>query len=70
MLYDYKKGSKISLDAKPFMLRAFKETYRLQEEAAKSNNERCRKILEQLTQLEKGSWDRPDAVEDLCTAKA
>ncbi|KAI9729010.1 MAG: hypothetical protein M1828_000095 [Chrysothrix sp. TS-e1954] len=68
MLYDYRKGSKIGLGTKPFMLKAFQETFRLQEEAAAANARRCGGLLERVRALEKATWDREGAVEDLGSA--
>lgn len=66
VVYDYKKGKKAPL--KPFMVEAFQETWRLQEEAKKKNSDRVRRLLDQVRRLEQGSWDRPDAKEDLGSA--
>lgn len=66
MVYDYKKGKKTPL--RPFMVDAFQETWRLQEEAKKKNSDRVRDLLNQVERLEKDSWDKPDAKEDLGSA--
>jgi len=67
VLYDYVKGKKIPL--RPFMAETFKETWRLQEEAKKRNSERVDGLLDRVRALEKDTWDREDAVEDLGSAK-
>lgn len=70
VLYDYRRGKKITLDARPFMLDAFQETFRLQEEARAANGKRREALIEQVRRLEQESWDREDAKEDLGSAKA
>ncbi|KAF2773811.1 hypothetical protein EJ03DRAFT_340691 [Teratosphaeria nubilosa] len=66
VVYDYQVGKKTSL--KPFMLDVFKETWRLQQEARAVNSQRVSQLLDRVRQLEKDSWDRADAVEDLGSA--
>lgn len=66
VVYDYKKGKKAPL--RPFMVDMFKETFRLQEEAKKTNGERIRKLHERVEALERETWDRPDAREDVGSA--
>jgi len=63
VIYDYRKGKKTVL--RPFMLDAFKETWRLQEEAKRVYSERVAQLLGRVRQLEEESWDREDAVEDM-----
>ena len=63
VVYDYTVGKKTPL--KPYMLDMFKSTWRLQEEAKRTNSERVTRLLERVRQLEQESWDRPDAVEDI-----
>jgi len=67
VVYDYRKGKKTPLA--PFMAEAFKETWRLQEESKKRNSERVNHLLDRVRSLEKDTWDRADAVEDLGSAK-
>ena len=67
VVYDYKKGKKTPL--RPFMLNAFRDTWRLQEEAKKANSDRVNSLLDRVRALEKESWDRSDAVEDLGSAR-
>ena len=67
VVYDYREGKKTPLA--PFMADAFKETWRLQEEAKKRNSERVNHLLGRVRSLEKDTWDRADAVEDLGSAK-
>jgi len=64
VLYDYTKGKKLEFQSRPFMLEAFQETYRLQEEEKKRNTTRLQELSSKVRQLETDSWDRPDAKED------
>ena len=66
VVYDYKQGQKAPL--RPFMVDAFRETWRLQEEAKKANSAKVKSLLDKVRQLEKDSWDRADAKEDLGSA--
>ncbi|KAG9662630.1 hypothetical protein KCU95_g11233, partial [Aureobasidium melanogenum] len=66
VVYDYRVGKKAPL--LPFMVDAFRETWKLQEEAKKENSEKVRCLLEEVRALEKETWDRPDAVEDMGVA--
>ncbi|OBT99794.1 hypothetical protein VE01_01977 [Pseudogymnoascus verrucosus] len=63
VVYDYRVGKKIAL--RPFMLDGFEKIYREQEEAREKNTRRVLQILEDVRQMEKDSWDRADAKEDL-----
>ncbi|KAK5126371.1 hypothetical protein LTR85_010607 [Meristemomyces frigidus] len=62
VIYDYRIGKKTAL--KPFMVEVFRDTWRLQEEAKRTNSDRVVRLLEQVRGLEKDSWDRADAAED------
>jgi len=64
VLYDYTKGRKLKFESRPFMLHAFQETYRLQEEEKRRTATRLRELSFMVRQMEKDSWDRPDAKED------
>lgn len=61
VMYDYRRGAKATLP--PYMLDAFRETWRLQEEARQVNGDRIRDLLDKVRRLEQQTWDRPDAVE-------
>ena len=61
VLYDYRKAKKTPI--RPFMLKVLQETWRLQEQAKRENSGRVNDLLDRVRQLEKASWDRPDAVE-------
>lgn len=62
VIYDYRRGKKTALQ--PFMVDVFRETWRLQEEAKRVNSQRVIQLLERVRDLEKDSWDKPDAVEE------
>ena len=47
------------------MLKAFRETWEAQEEARRKATERIEELETSVRQLEKETWDRSDAVEDL-----
>ena len=65
--YDYRLGRKTA-SIPPFMLKQFQSTWRLQEEAKITWQGRIEDINEKVRALETGSWDRPDAVEDMGSA--
>ena len=66
VVYDYRQGKKTPL--RPFMLEKFRETFALQEEAKRTNGERVRGLLERVQRLERETWDREDAREDMGSA--
>ena len=68
VVYDYKAGKKSTLE--PFMLEQFKQTFDLQEAATRENHHKIRQIDQRVRVLEKQSWDRPDAKEDLGSARS
>lgn len=68
VLYDYRTARKIELGSQPFMLEAFQNTFRLQEEAKEGWRRRTVELAENVRELERESWDRPDAKEDLGSA--
>ena len=51
------------------MVDEFRKTFALQEEAKAKNEAKVRDLLHKVEQLEKASWDRPDAVEDMGTMR-
>ena len=63
VLYDYRKGEKTPLRA--FMLEKFQETWKAQEEGKRRNESRVRRLLQRVEKLEKESWNRGGAVEDM-----
>ncbi|KAH6637621.1 thioesterase-like superfamily-domain-containing protein [Boeremia exigua] len=66
VVYDYRSAKKSPLP--PFMIDKFKKIFELQEQAKEGNSARVRQLLARVRDLEKGSWDRADAVEDLGSA--
>ncbi len=67
VVYDYRRGQKSPL--RDFMVDKFRETFELQEQSKQRNEARVRGLLERVQRLEKGSWDRADAVEDTGSSK-
>ncbi|KAK4990676.1 hypothetical protein LTR66_001032 [Elasticomyces elasticus] len=63
VVYNYRNAKKTPL--RPFMVQAFRETWKLQEEAKRHNSERVASMLERVRALERDTWDRLDAKEDL-----
>ncbi|KAL2167307.1 hypothetical protein VTG60DRAFT_1436 [Thermothelomyces hinnuleus] len=63
VIYDYRKGGKTSMPQ--FMLDIFEETWKLQEEAKAQARLRISRLHEEVEQLERETWNRPDAVEDM-----
>jgi hypothetical protein len=66
VVYDYRTAKKSPLP--PFMIDKFKQTFELQGAAKQKNSARVRTLLDRVRELEKSSWDRPDAVEDFGSA--
>ncbi|TIA31581.1 hypothetical protein D6C78_08819 [Aureobasidium pullulans] len=66
VVYDYQAGKKAPL--LPFMVDAFRKTWKLQEEAKRVNSEKVRGLLKEVRALEQETWDREDAVEDMGVA--
>lgn len=67
VMYDYRVGKKIKLPG--YIAEALMETFTLQEEAKVRNTKRVLEILKSVERLEKETWDRSDAVEDMGSAK-
>ena len=63
VVYDYGRGVKSPLQ--DFMVEQFRETFELQERSKKRNEKRVQDLLQRVQRLEKQTWDRPDAVEDM-----
>ena len=68
VVYDYRKAKKTPL--RPFMIDKFGETYDLQLKAKEENSARVKDLLDMVRKLEESSWDRPDAKEDLGSARS
>lgn len=63
VVYNYKKAKKSTLP--DYMLVQFQRQFEEQEQAKKENSARVREILRKVQELEKETWDREDAKEDL-----
>jgi tRNA A-37 threonylcarbamoyl transferase component Bud32 len=63
VVYDYKLGAKVAV--RPFMMDAFRRTWEEQESGKKRVIKRIQEIEEAVRKLEKESWDREGAVEDM-----
>lgn len=63
VVYDYRSGAKTPL--RGFMVDKFMETFELQEQSKIRNEGRVRDLLRRVQRLERTSWDRPGAVEDM-----
>ena len=63
VVYDYKQGSKIKIP--PFMIQKFTDTWRMQEGAKSYSESKVRDLLDRVTQLERETWDKEGAVEDM-----
>ncbi|KAK0727472.1 thioesterase-like superfamily-domain-containing protein [Lasiosphaeria miniovina] len=67
VIYDYKAARKASMP--PFMLDLFAETYKLQVEETARARGRIWDLIAAVERLEKETWDREDAVEDMGSLK-
>jgi len=63
VVYNYQQRRKIPMPS--FMRDAFETTLRLQETAKRENSGRVQSLLERVDRLEKESWDREGAKEDM-----
>jgi hypothetical protein len=63
VIYDYRKGRKASLP--PWMFEQLEKTFDLQEVSKSENSRKVKEILERVRALERRTWDREDAVEDV-----
>ncbi|KAH0558638.1 hypothetical protein GP486_004712 [Trichoglossum hirsutum] len=63
LVYNYQSRQKIPMPS--FMRDAFEETLRLQKAAKEEKVGRIQSLLERVTKLEKESWDREGAKEDM-----
>lgn len=61
VVYDYRAGRKRALP--PFMLAAFQETWRLQEESGLKWRTRAQALLARVRALERRTWDKEGAEE-------
>jgi hypothetical protein len=63
VVYDYKAGRKVNI--RPFMMKAFEQTWREQEEEKARVEKRIIEVESAVGELEKETWNREGAVEDL-----
>lgn len=68
VIYDYKAAGKARMPG--FMLDRFKETWELQEQQTVRARTRIWELIASVERLEKETWARPGAVEDLGSAKS
>ncbi|KAL1602659.1 hypothetical protein SLS60_006076 [Paraconiothyrium brasiliense] len=66
VIYDYRAAKKSAM--KPFMVEKLQQTFELQERAKKAYGNKALELVRRVQALEKSSWDRPDAKEDLGSA--
>ena len=66
VVYDYRSSKRTTLP--PFMLDQFQRTFELQEAARAENEGKTHRLLERVRDLERNSWDKSDAQEDLGSA--
>jgi hypothetical protein len=66
VIYDYRKATKAAMPA--FAQKLFSETYDMQQAEATRTRNRIWYLIKTVEQLEKETWDREDAVEDLGSA--
>ena len=66
VVYDYRSARKAPLEG--FMAKKFKETWDLQEKAKAEYSQMAKDLTRRVRVLEKSSWDRADAVEDMGNA--
>ena len=62
VIYDYRHSRKSPLP--DFMVDKFRETFHLQQVTKRRNGIKVMELLGRVQRLERGSWDRVDAVED------
>jgi hypothetical protein len=68
VMFDYRAGKKIPL--RSFMLEQFQKTFELQQQAQEKYSGRVTEMYRRVQMLEKSSWDRADANEDLGSAQS
>lgn len=66
VVYDYKAAQKTAVP--PFVQEVFQNTFRSQEEETSRSRTRIWQLIKEVEELEKETWDREDAVEDLGAA--
>jgi len=66
VVYDYRKGKKMALP--PFLMDAFTQTWKEQEQAKTRCLKKIREIEHDVRKLEMESWDREGAIEEVGVA--
>ena len=66
VIYDYKAGKKATISG--YIKQGFEKVWEEQEAERRRANKRISEVEEMVKRLEKDSWDRPDAVEDMGSA--
>ena len=66
VIYDYKAERKCTM--KPFMVKMLQETFALQEQAKRRYGGQALDLLRRVEELERSSWNRPGAKEDVGSA--
>lgn len=66
VIYDYRKAGKTAMPA--YMVAMFGETFRMQEREMRRARARIWELIGEVEQLERETWNREDAVEDLGAA--
>ncbi|CAL3965065.1 unnamed protein product [Diplocarpon coronariae] len=67
VVYDYKKGNKTMI--RPFMMKAFEQTWAEQQAETYRVGKRIQELESIVRDIEKGTWDRQDAMEDMGHAR-
>lgn len=68
VVYDYRKAARAA-ELPAFMREAFVETWELQERERREQGARVGEVLRRVRELERGSWNREGAVEDMGSAR-
>ncbi|KAI0598901.1 thioesterase-like superfamily-domain-containing protein [Biscogniauxia sp. FL1348] len=68
VVYDYQQAAKTTVP--PFALDLLRETWNLQKEETRRARQKAWSLIEDVQALEKETWDREDAVEDMGAAAA
>lgn len=63
VVYDYKAGKKVEI--RPFMMKAFENTWQEQEDAKRRAEVRIREVEERVAGIEARTWNKVGAVEDM-----
>ncbi|KAH9901829.1 thioesterase-like superfamily-domain-containing protein [Xylariomycetidae sp. FL2044] len=66
VIYDYQAATKTTMPT--FVLDVFRDTWKSQEEETRRSRARIWGLTQEVEELERDTWNRPDAVEDLGAA--